>query len=214
MFWALALISLGFAAVPVKPQPAANKGKAPAKAAAKTVAKATAARVPTKAPPPRSAAKPGVATHPTAAVTRTTPANRTAAPAVRGRVQQPQYSRYSTNSRNRHQIATSQTTTVRPRPAYHPAQAAPTPDRYKEIQSALVQKGYLTGEPSGAWDANSVDAMKRFQKDQNLEADGKLSSLSLIALGLGPKHTLTASAASPPAPVPVPGTTNPVPPKP
>ena len=29
--------------------------------------------------------------------------------------------------------------------------------------------------------------MKRFQKDQNLDADGKLSSLSLIALGTRPE---------------------------
>ena len=33
-----------------------------------------------------------------------------------------------------------------------------------------------------------MEAMKRFQKDQNLEPSGKLTSLSLIALGLGPKQ--------------------------
>jgi hypothetical protein len=33
-----------------------------------------------------------------------------------------------------------------------------------------------------------VDAMKRFQAAQNLDASGKINSLSLIALGLGPKH--------------------------
>src|SRR5580658_2978516 len=47
-------------------------------------------------------------------------------------------------------------------------QMAPTPDRYREIQTALAQKGYLTGEPSGVWDADSADAMKRFQTDQKL----------------------------------------------
>jgi hypothetical protein len=38
------------------------------------------------------------------------------------------------------------------------------------------------------WDQNSADALRRFQQDQNLQASGKLDSLSIIALGLGPKH--------------------------
>jgi peptidoglycan hydrolase-like protein with peptidoglycan-binding domain len=64
----------------------------------------------------------------------------------------------------------------------------PTPDRYKEIQDALAKKGYLHGDPTGVWDQNSADALRRFQQDQNLQASGKLDSLSIIALGLGPKH--------------------------
>jgi hypothetical protein len=70
----------------------------------------------------------------------------------------------------------------------HSGQTAPTPDRYKEIQQALVQKGYLHGEPSGQWNQDSMEALRRFQHDQNLAPSGKLDSLSLIALGLGPKH--------------------------
>jgi Putative peptidoglycan binding domain len=77
-------------------------------------------------------------------------------------------------------------------------QQAPTPDRYREIQQALVSKGYLQGEPSGQWGADSADALKRFQADQNLMPDGKINSLSLIALGLGPKR-LTAKSESAPA---------------
>jgi murein L,D-transpeptidase YcbB/YkuD len=45
-----------------------------------------------------------------------------------------------------------------------------------------------------------VDALKRFQSEQNLTPDGKIGSLSLIALGLGPKRTLTAQKAQPPQP--------------
>ena len=41
---------------------------------------------------------------------------------------------------------------------------------------------------NGAWGSDSVDALKRFQRDQNIGDDGKLGSLSLIALGLGPKR--------------------------
>ena len=40
----------------------------------------------------------------------------------------------------------------------------------------------------GVWGADSIDALKRFQKDQNLDGDGKLGALSLIGLGLGPKR--------------------------
>jgi peptidoglycan hydrolase-like protein with peptidoglycan-binding domain len=81
-------------------------------------------------------------------------------------------------------------------------QQAPTPERYREIQDALAAKGYYRGELNGEWGADSTDALKRFQADQNLMPDGKINSLSLIALGLGPKR-LTASkseAASPLAP--------------
>lgn len=66
-------------------------------------------------------------------------------------------------------------------------QLAPTPDRYKEIQQALVDKGYLKSEPTGVWDADSAAAMTQFQNDQKLSPTGKLSAASLIALGLGPK---------------------------
>ena len=67
-------------------------------------------------------------------------------------------------------------------------QKAPTPDRYKEIQEALAKKGYLHGEATGDWNRDSADALRRFQQDQNLQASGKLDSLSIIALGLGPKY--------------------------
>jgi len=57
-----------------------------------------------------------------------------------------------------------------------------------EIQRALSDRGYYKGSVDGNWNADSVDALRRFQKDQNLQSDGKISSLALIGLGLGPKH--------------------------
>ena len=88
--------------------------------------------------------------------------------------------------------------------AWRSRQLAPTPDRYKEIQSALAERGYLKKDPSGVWDTESTDAMRKFQHDQNLEATGKLNSLSLMALGLGAKHGSAPAAVpartSPPAP--------------
>jgi murein L,D-transpeptidase YcbB/YkuD len=81
-------------------------------------------------------------------------------------------------------------------------QQAPTPDRYREIQQALASKGYFQGDANGAWGADSVDALKRFQASQSLTSDGKINSLSLIALGLGPKHLTASSAPASPAPPP------------
>jgi hypothetical protein len=82
--------------------------------------------------------------------------------------------------------------------AYTRAQGAPTKERYRQIQDALASKGYLGAEQAtGQWTDASVDALKRFQADQNIDATGKINSLSLIALGLGPKHE---SAPPPQAP--------------
>ncbi len=85
-------------------------------------------------------------------------------------------------------------------------QQAPTPERYQEIQQALAKKGYFQGEANGQWGSDSLDALKRFQADQNLVPDGKLNSLSLIALGLGPKRltaqSKSAAPTAPPAPAP------------
>jgi hypothetical protein len=91
--------------------------------------------------------------------------------------------------------------TVAKRPAvtWRNRQAIPSPERYREIQNALVQRGYLTSEQAnGTWNQASIDAMKKFQSDQNLENSGKINSLSLIALGLGPKRD--ASPVVPPKP--------------
>ncbi len=80
--------------------------------------------------------------------------------------------------------------------ASHRSQSAPTPDRYREIQQALAERGYLKSEPDGVWSTESAEALKLFQADHDLSPTGKLSSLSLIQLGLGPKHDYTATAAT------------------
>ena len=99
--------------------------------------------------------------------------------------------------------STRKTTARKPstvRRAYVPRQSQPSTDRYHEIQNALVAKGYLPPEQaSGVWDQNSVDAMKRFQADQKLDSSGKITSMSLIALGLGPKHDPATVAPAAPA---------------
>lgn len=94
--------------------------------------------------------------------------------------------------------ATARSTRHRRGRSYHAvSQQVPTPDRYREIQEALAKKGYFHGDANGAWGPDSIDAMKRFQADQNLMPDGKISSLSLIALGLGPKRLTAKSETEP-----------------
>jgi peptidoglycan hydrolase-like protein with peptidoglycan-binding domain len=84
------------------------------------------------------------------------------------------------------------------RPTWRATQQQPSPERLTEIQRALAEKGYFDGDADGKWDEHSINALKRFQEANNLKPDGKLSALSLIALGLGPKHPLAGEVARPP----------------
>ncbi|MBK5292795.1 MAG: peptidoglycan-binding protein [Acidobacteriia bacterium] len=95
---------------------------------------------------------------------------------------------------------TRTTSSRRRKPSFRSGQQKPTPERYTEIQSALARKGYLEAEPTGTWNDKSAEALKRFQQDQNLKPDGKITSHSLIALGLGPKRG--APPPAPPTPAP------------
>jgi len=75
-------------------------------------------------------------------------------------------------------------------------QQSPSPERLQEIQQALADRGYFAEPVDGKWGASSADALKRFQREQNLAEDGKIGSLSLIALGLGPRRTVPADSAA------------------
>lgn len=59
-------------------------------------------------------------------------------------------------------------------------------ERATEIQTALINKGYLTGTPSGNWDASSVAAMQKLQGDNGWQTKLIPDSRALIKLGLGP----------------------------
>lgn len=88
------------------------------------------------------------------------------------------------------------------------AQKAPTPDRIREIQSALQREGAFQGEPTGKWDDSTVQAMKNYQDKNGLSPSGKIDALTLQKLGLGsdtagkgapvPATPATAPAASAP----------------
>src|SRR5580698_7286595 len=46
------------------------------------------------------------------------------------------------------------------RSVHHESAPGMAPERATEIQSALIKTGYLSGEPTGAWDSQSVAAMQ------------------------------------------------------
>ena len=101
--------------------------------------------------------------------------------------------------------------TTKRRGSYSPyvGQQRPAPERIQEIERALAGKGFLAAEADTNWDQASIDAMRRFQQSQNITADGRLSSLSLVALGLGAPQNgvfepLRAIDAPPPVPTPPP----------
>jgi peptidoglycan hydrolase-like protein with peptidoglycan-binding domain len=84
-------------------------------------------------------------------------------------------------------------------------QAAPTPDRIREIQTALQKDGSYEGDPTGKWDNATTEAMKKYQDKIGVPATGKIDAISLNKLGLGsdtagkgaPVPAASASPASP-----------------
>ena len=88
----------------------------------------------------------------------------------------------------------------RPRQTWRTGQMQPAPERYMEIQQALIERGYGAGSADGQWNQAWTEGLKRFQRDQNLDASGKLTSLSLLALGLGPKRETAAAGRVPETP--------------
>jgi peptidoglycan hydrolase-like protein with peptidoglycan-binding domain len=65
-------------------------------------------------------------------------------------------------------------------------------ERATEIQTALIKQGYLTGEPTGTWDAQTVSAMQKLQGDNGWQTKITPDSRALIKLGLGPTDTAPA----------------------
>ncbi|MGC9199104.1 MAG: peptidoglycan-binding domain-containing protein [Acidobacteriaceae bacterium] len=69
------------------------------------------------------------------------------------------------------------------------------PDRVTQIQKALIQHGYQTGEPTGKWDAQTAAAMQKLQADHGWQTKITPDSRALILLGLGP-HNAESAAGS------------------
>ena len=71
--------------------------------------------------------------------------------------------------------------------AHHEMAVAMPSERATQIQTALIKQGYLTGEPSGAWDSQTIAAMQRMQADNGWQSKVTPDSRALIKLGLGPQ---------------------------
>lgn len=69
------------------------------------------------------------------------------------------------------------------------------PERATQIQTALIRAGYLTGTPSGTWDAQSQAAMEKLQADNGWQTKIVPDSRAIIKLGLGPNNS-SASAST------------------
>lgn len=64
-----------------------------------------------------------------------------------------------------------------------------SPERAREIQDALIRQNYLSGEPSGVWDARTQAAMVKYQGDNGWQTKVTPDSRALIKLGLGPNYS-------------------------
>lgn len=77
------------------------------------------------------------------------------------------------------------------------------PQRAQDIQTALIREHYLSGKPTGQWDADSQKAMETFQADQGWQSKVVPDSRALIKLGLGPdQHPLLNPSTAMVAPAP------------
>ncbi len=70
-------------------------------------------------------------------------------------------------------------------------------ERATQIQMALIKQGYLTGEPTGRWDAQTAAAMKKLQGDNGWQTKITPDSRALIKLGLGPRDDTTPPTTAP-----------------
>lgn len=88
-------------------------------------------------------------------------------------------------------------------------QQAIQPERVMQIQQALIQAHYMSGEPSGKWDADTIGAMQKYQSDNGWQTKIMPDSRALVKLGLGEDYSDAINAknltlAAPPASAPLP----------
>ena len=76
-----------------------------------------------------------------------------------------------------------------------PGQRGIDPDRTRAIQTALISQNYMTGSPSGEWNAETEAAMQKYQNDNGWQTKLMPDSRALIKLGLGPNGSDGAAVA-------------------
>jgi peptidoglycan hydrolase-like protein with peptidoglycan-binding domain len=76
--------------------------------------------------------------------------------------------------------------------------------RASQIQASLIKSGYLSGQASGHWDAQTQAAMQKFQEDNGWQTKLIPDSRAIIKLGLGPAQDNGSVSASSPVPANLP----------
>jgi hypothetical protein len=83
------------------------------------------------------------------------------------------------------------------RKAHHPivrGQQSIDAERATQIQQALIREHYLSGDPTGKWDAGTIAAMQKYQGDQGWQTKLMPDSRALKKLGLGPDYSNALNA--------------------
>jgi hypothetical protein len=92
-----------------------------------------------------------------------------------------------------------------PCPAFTHARRGPTSPKLfhkrskSAAQTSLIRSGYLSGQASGHWDAQTEAAMQKFQEDNGWQTKLIPDSRAIIKLGLGPAQDSAFSGSSPSA---------------
>ena len=74
---------------------------------------------------------------------------------------------------------------MKPAPKPKASAMSINPERATQIQTALIKAGYMTGAPSGTWDAPTQAAMEKLQSDNGWQTKLVPDSRAIIKLGLG-----------------------------
>jgi peptidoglycan hydrolase-like protein with peptidoglycan-binding domain len=67
-------------------------------------------------------------------------------------------------------------------------------ERVTQIQQALIREHYLSEDANGNWDASTIAAMQKFQKDQGWQTKLMPDSRAIKKLGLGPDYSTAINA--------------------
>ncbi len=71
------------------------------------------------------------------------------------------------------------------------------PQMVRQIQQKLQDQGFDVGEIDGKWGPQTANALKDFQRQQGMQADGKLSQSTLSALGVQGSDSMATGQQSP-----------------
>ncbi len=89
----------------------------------------------------------------------------------------------------------SSTRNRKTRPGKSRGQQSIDSDRVTQIQHALIREQYLSGDPTGSWDAQTQAAMQKYQADHGWQTRLIPDARAIKTLGLGPDYSTAINAA-------------------